>query len=140
MAVVTKRIELSTPGEVQIVDVTDLVQAVVDSSGLRSGIACVFNPGSTGALTTIEYEPGLVDDLPAALERLFPKDIPYRHHEMWNDGNGHSHVRASMIGPGLSVPFVEGGLSLGTWQQIVFVELDNKPHHRSLVVQLVGER
>ena len=139
MTVVTERIELRTPGEVQVVDVTDEVRSAVAGSGLRSGIACVFNPGSTGALTTIEYEPGLVQDLPAALERLYPKGIVYKHDETWHDGNGHSHVRASMIGPGLSVPFVDGRLTLGTWQQIVFVELDTKPHDRSLVVQMVGE-
>jgi secondary thiamine-phosphate synthase enzyme len=99
----------------------------------------VFNPGSTGAITTIEYEPGLVADLPAALERLFPKGMEYRHDETWHDGNGHSHVRASMMGPGLTVPIVDGRLTLGTWQQIVFVELDNKPHHRRIVVQMVGD-
>jgi secondary thiamine-phosphate synthase enzyme len=139
MAVVTESIELRTPGEVQIVDVTERVRSAVAGSGLSSGIACVFNPGSTGAVTTIEYEPGLVHDLPVALERLFPEGIVYRHDETWHDGNGHSHVRASMMGPSLSVPFVDGGLTLGTWQQIVFVELDNKPHDRSLVVQMVGE-
>jgi secondary thiamine-phosphate synthase enzyme len=139
MTVVTERIDLDTPGEVQMVDVTDRVQAAVSASGMTSGIACVFNPGSTGSITTIEYEPGLLADLPAALERLFPKGIEYKHDETWHDGNGHSHVRASMMGPGLNVPFVDGRLVLGTWQQIVFVELDNKPHARSLVVQMVGE-
>jgi len=139
MAVVTERVELRTQGEVQVVDVTDRVRSAVRASGLRDGIACVFNPGSTGAVTTIEYEPGLEADLPAALERLFPRGIPYRHDETWHDGNGHSHVRASMMGPGISVPFVDGTLTLGTWQQIVFVELDNKAHRRSLVVQMVGE-
>jgi len=139
MTVVTERIDLRTQGEVQVLDVTDRVRAAVAASGLRDGIACVFNPGSTGAMTTIEHEPGLVADLPAALERLFPKGIPYRHDETWHDGNGHSHVRASMIGPGITVPFVDGALTLGTWQQIVFVELDNKAHHRSLVVQMVGD-
>ncbi len=139
MSVVTEIIELDTPGEVQVVDVTNRVQGALTAAGLRSGIACIFNPGSTGALTTIEYEPGLVADLPAALERLFPRGITYRHDETWHDGNGHSHIRASMIGPGLTVPFVDGRLTLGTWQQIVFVELDNKPHHRRLVVQMVGD-
>ncbi len=139
MTVVTETIELETPGEVQVVDLTEAVGAAVAASGIASGMACVFNPGSTGAITTIEYEPGLVADLPAALERLFPKGIEYRHDETWHDGNGHSHVRASMMGPGLTVPFVDGRLTLGTWQQIVFVELDNKPHQRRIVVQMVGE-
>jgi secondary thiamine-phosphate synthase enzyme len=139
MTVKTEIIELDTPGEVQVVDVTDRVQSMVAGSGLTSGIVCVFNPGSTGAVTTIEYEPGLVKDVPEALERLFPKGIRYHHDDTWHDGNGHSHVRAAMMGPGLSVPFVGGRLTLGTWQQIVFVELDNKPHHRRLVVQLLGE-
>ena len=139
MPVINETIELDTPGEVQVVDITGRVQATVGRSGMTSGIACVFNPGSTGAITTIEHEPGLLRDLPDALERLFPKGIPYHHDETWHDGNGHSHVRASMIGPGLSVPFVDGRLTLGTWQQIVFVELDNKPHDRRLMVQMVGE-
>ena len=139
MAVVTERIELGTEGEVQVFDLTPRVREAVTRSGLGSGIVCVFNPGSTGAVTTIEYEGGLLRDLPEALERLFPRGIRYHHDEAWHDGNGHSHVRASMIGPGLVVPFVGGELTLGTWQQIVFVELDNKPHRRSLVVQIVGE-
>lgn len=135
----TETIELDTPGEVETVDITGRVQEVIGRSGLASGIACVFNPGSTGAITTIEYEPGLVQDVPEALERLFPKGIRYHHDDTWHDGNGHSHVRASVLGPGIAVPFIEGRLTLGTWQQVVFIELDNKPHHRRLVVQLVGE-
>ncbi len=140
MSVVTDSIEMNTPGEVQVVDITGEVQAAIGRSGLGSGIACVFNPGSTGAVTTIEHEPGLLKDLPAALERLYPKGIVYHHDETWHDGNGHSHVRASMMGPGLTVPFIDGRLTLGTWQQIVFVELDNKPHQRRLVVQMVGDQ
>ena len=139
MTVITDSIEMRTDGEVQLVDVTPQVQASLARSGLSDGIMCVFNPGSTGSLTTIEYEPGLVKDMPKALERLFPEGITYHHDETWHDGNGHSHVRASMLGPGLTVPFTKGRLTLGTWQQIVFIELDNKPHHRSLVVQMVGE-
>jgi len=139
MTVVTETIEVATEGEVEIVDLTAQVQERVGRSGLRSGIACVFNPGSTGAVTTVEYEPGLMQDLPEALERLFPKGIRYHHDDTWHDGNGHSHVRAAVLGPGISVPFVDGRLSLGTWQQIVLVELDNKPHRRRVVVQLVGD-
>jgi secondary thiamine-phosphate synthase enzyme len=140
MAVVTDSVELETGGEVELVDITGEVQSAVDRSGMTSGIACVFNPGSTGSVTTVEYEPGLVRDIPDALERLFPRGIKYYHEETWHDGNGHSHVRASFLGPGMSVPFVGGRLALGTWQQIVFLELDAKPRrHRRLVVQLVGE-
>ena len=139
MTVVTDTIELDTGGEVELVDITDRVHDAVSRSGLTSGIACVFNPGATGAVTTIEYEPGLLRDIPKALERLFPKGITYHHDETWHDGNGHSHVRAAVLGPGMTVPFVDGRLTLGTWQQIVLVELDNKARHRHLVVQMVGE-
>jgi secondary thiamine-phosphate synthase enzyme len=139
MAVVTETIELDTPGEVQLVDITGDVQSAVTASGLSAGMVCVFNPGSTGAITTIEHEPGLLKDIPEALERLFPRGITYHHDQTWHDGNGHSHVRAAVLGPGLTVPFVGGRLTLGTWQQIVHIELDNKPHHRRLVVQMVGE-
>lgn len=139
MTVLTESIEVATDGEVEIVDVTAQVQERVSKSGLRSGIACVFNPGSTGAVTTVEHEPGLLRDLPEALERLFPRGIRYHHDDTWHDGNGHSHVRAAVLGPGLTVPFVDGRLTLGTWQQIVLVELDNKARRRRLVVQLVGE-
>ena len=103
------------------------------------GVAFLFVPGSTGALTTIEYEPGLISDFPVALERLAPKDLPYEHEKRWHDGNGHSHVRASLLGPDLSVPFQKRKLLLGTWQQIVFVELDVRPRDRTIIVQVIGE-
>lgn len=139
MAVHTENIELETRGEVQIIDITDMVERAVERSKVREGIALVFVPGSTGAITTIEYEPGLLHDLPEALERLFPRGIVYQHHERWHDGNGHSHVRASFMKPDLCVPVTSGSLELGTWQQIVFVELDNKPRRRRIVVKVVGE-
>ena len=139
MAVHTENIELETRGEVQIIDITDMVERAVERSEVREGIALVFAPGSTGAITTIEYEPGLLHDLPEALERLFPRGIVYQHHERWHDGNGHSHVRASFMKPDLCVPVTSGSLELGTWQQIVFVELDNKPRRRRIVVKVVGE-
>ncbi len=139
MAVHTENIELETRGEVQIIDITDMVERAVERSEVREGIALVFVPGSTGAITTIEYEPGLLHDLPEALERLFPRGIVYQHHERWHDGNGHSHVRASFMKPDLCVPVTSGSLELGTWQQIVFVELDNKPRRRRIVVKVVGE-
>jgi len=121
------------------VDITRDVQAVLQESGITSGLLTVFVPGATGAITTIEYEPGLVKDLPAALERLFPRDMHYAHHDYHDDGNGHSHIRASFLKPSLSIPVVEGRLPLGTWQQIIFVDLDNRPRSRTLHVQILGE-
>jgi len=106
---------------------------------LRNGIVTIFNPGSTGALTTIEYEPGLLKDLPNTLERLAPKDLLYEHEKRWHDGNGHLHVRASIIGPSITVPFTNGRLTLGTWQQLVFMELDVRRRKRSLILQIIGE-
>ena len=132
-------INLSTAGEVDIIDITGMVQSVVDRSGIKNGLALVFVIGSTGAITTIEYEPGLKKDLPAALERLFPKNINYEHEKTWHDGNGHSHIRASFLKPDLCVPIVGGNLILGTWQQIVFVELDVRRRHRRIAVQIVGD-
>jgi secondary thiamine-phosphate synthase enzyme len=132
-------IELKTNARDDVIDVTHKVQEAVSSSGIRNGLACVFVVGSTAAVTTVEYEPGLVSDIKDALGRLYPKDIDYEHHKRWGDGNGHSHIRASFIGPSLTVPVVEGKLLLGTWQQIVFLELDVKPRNRELAVQVVGE-
>jgi secondary thiamine-phosphate synthase enzyme len=132
-------IEFKTRGEVEIRDITDDVSSVVKGSGLSNGIACVFTPSSTSAITTLEFEPGLLRDLPDALERLFPQRARYEHEMRWHDGNGHSHVRASLMSPSLSIPFVDGSPVLGTWQQIVFVELDNKARSRKLLVHLVGE-
>ena len=134
-----EEINLSTAGEVDIIDITGMVQSVVDRSGIKNGIALVFVIGSTGAVTTIEYEPGLKKDLPAALERLFPKNINYEHEKTWHDGNGHSHIRASFLKPDLCVPILDGNLVLGTWQQIVFVELDVRRRHRRVAVQIVGD-
>ena len=139
MVVFKEEIPIKTKGEEDIVDITGEVTHAVKNSKLRDGMACVFVPGSTGAVTTIEYEPGLLTDLPRALERLFSKKIEYEHHLRWHDGNGHSHVRAAFIGPSLTVPFSDGRLTLGTWQQIVFIELDIRPRHRKIIVQIIGE-
>lgn len=135
----SETISVSTKGETDIINITDNVSKIVEKSGIKNGIGCVFVPGATGAITTIEYEPGLLQDLPKALERLFPKNIEYKHHETWQDGNGHSHVRASIIGPSLAVPIKNGKLILGTWQQIVFVELDVRKRKREIIVQIVGD-
>jgi len=139
VVVVSKRVRFSTNGEVHMVDVTRLVQRAVEESGLKSGIVTVFVPGSTGAVTTIEYEPGLLKDFPRILERVAPKGEEYEHHLRWHDWNGHSHCRAALIGPSLTVPFNDGRLELGTWQQIVFVELDVRPRSRELILQIIGE-
>ena len=132
-------INIKTNGEVDIVDITQDIQSQVNKSNIKNGIVCVFVPGSTGTLTTIEYEPGLMKDLPNALEKIAPKDEYYNHHETWHDDNGHSHVRASLMGPGISIPLINGRIVHGTWQQFVFVELDTSPRRRNLIVQIVGE-
>lgn len=133
-------LKLDTPGEIAILDITGDVDAVVRQSGIRLGQALVFTTSSTSGITTLEYEPGLVEeDLPAALERLFPKNLDYGHERRWRDGNGHSHVRAAFLKPDLVVPVTDGRLDLGTWQQIAFVELDNKPRERRVVVRVWGE-
>ena len=139
LAVVTKYLSLNTRGEGDILDITHAVFKAVVESGLKNGVVTVFVPGSTGALTTIEYEPGLLKDLPNILERIAPRNIPYEHEKRWHDGNGHSHVRASLIGPSLTVPFIDERLTLGTWQQIVFVELDIRSRSRRLILQIIGE-
>ena len=139
MTVRTKMIRLPRTTELQMVDITSQVAAAVAESELRDGVVTVFNRGSTGAVTTIEFEQGLQQDFPALLERIAPRDIPYKHDLTWHDGNGHSHTRAALLGPDLGIPFCDGRLTLGTWQQIVFIELDNKPHDRELVAQIVGE-
>jgi secondary thiamine-phosphate synthase enzyme len=139
MTVQSESLKLRTRHEGEIVDITDKVQTIVGKGKIQSGVSFLFVPGATAALTTIEYEPGLVADFPNMLERVAPKNAEYEHEQRWRDGNGHSHVRASLIGPDLFVPFTNRKLSLGTWQQIVFVELDTRPRDRTVLVQLVGE-
>jgi secondary thiamine-phosphate synthase enzyme len=139
MAVYSDALELETGGNGEIRDLTPRVQKVLSRTGLANGTVTVFVPGSTGAVATMEYEPGLVKDLSSALERVAPSGIEYEHHKTWHDDNGKSHVRATLIGPGLVVPFVEGKLTLGTWQQIVFIDLDTSPRKRRLIVQVMGE-
>jgi len=139
MGVFHDEITIHTEGETDIVDITSDIQKTVNKSNLTEGIACIFISGSTGAITTIEYEPGLMKDLPRALEKIAPKNIHYDHHETWHDDNGRSHVRASLMGPSLTVPIRNGKVVHGTWQQIVFVELDTRPRTRNILVQIVGE-
>lgn len=137
--VVTKSIELETRGHADMHDITGAVAARIRESGVKSGIVTVFCPGSTSALTTIEYESGALSDLQRLFDEIAPPDRDYAHNMRWGDGNGHSHVRAALLGPSLTVPFVEGELLLGTWQQITFVDFDNRPRSRQLVVQIVGD-
>ncbi|OGS41986.1 MAG: secondary thiamine-phosphate synthase enzyme, partial [Euryarchaeota archaeon RBG_16_62_10] len=139
MSVSNGAISLRTYAKDEVLDITSEVQGIVTKSNVRNGLACVFVVGSTAAVTTVEHEPGLVADMKDAMDRLYPKGIDYEHHARWGDGNGHSHVRASFVGPSLTVPVVDGRLVLGTWQQIAFMEFDNKPRTRELAVQVVGE-
>lgn len=140
MALETDGFTVETKGDSDIVDLTARVQEVVSRHRFRHGQALVFVSGSTAGVTTLEYEPGLLKDLPAAFERIAPRGIRYAHEEAWHDGNGHSHVRASLLGPSLTVPFQDARLRLGTWQQIVLVDFDNRPRRREVVVQLLGEK
>jgi secondary thiamine-phosphate synthase enzyme len=139
LATANGTIKLRTSAKDEIIDLTERVQEIVSGSNIKRGIACIFVPGSTAAVATLEHEPGLVADMHEAMERLYPKDKDYEHHQRWGDGNGHSHVRASLVGPSLTVPVIDGLLLLGTWQQIVFLEFDNKPRGREITVQIVGE-
>ena len=139
MTVITKNIQIKSKSENDIIDITHQVSNIVKESKIENGAVIVFIVGSTAAITTIEYEPGLQKDFPEMLSRLAPKDIEYAHDNTWHDGNGHSHVRASLIGPSLTIPIVDGKMTLGTWQQIVVLELDTRPRNRNVILQLIGE-
>jgi secondary thiamine-phosphate synthase enzyme len=139
MNVSTKIIHIDSKGETDTIDLTVEAQKAVQEAGLENGVLTLFVQGSTGALTTIEYEEGLMRDLPIALERIAPRKAVYEHERRWHDGNGHSHIRASLIGPSISIPFVKGRLTLGTWQQVVFIELDTRSRSREIVAQIIGE-
>jgi len=137
--VVSEFISLQTKGFSDIIDITSNVTAIVEGSRMKSGVVTVFCSGSTGAVTTIEYESGVLEDLKKAIERMAPSDIPYAHDRRWGDGNGFSHVRAALVGPSLTVPLTRVALALGTWQQIVFIDFDNRKRQRKIIVQLIGE-
>lgn len=122
-----------------MIDLTKTVEGFLRESKLSNGTVTVFVSGSTGSIITIEFEPGLISDFPDMLNRIIPKEMGYSHEQMWHDGNGHSHVKASLIGPSLTIPFVDKKLCLGTWQQVVFLELDTRSRNRSLVLQIMGE-
>jgi secondary thiamine-phosphate synthase enzyme len=139
MLVKTAFISLNTQGNADIRDITDQVGDAISKSGLQSGTATVFCPSATSALTTIEYESGALSDLRRLFDEIAPTNREYAHNERWHDGNGHSHVRAALLGPSLTIPFVDGQLTLGTWQQVIYIDFDNRPRQRKLVVQLIGE-
>jgi secondary thiamine-phosphate synthase enzyme len=139
MTVVTKDITLQSRGNCDIIDMTPEVAKHVEKSGIDNGIVTLFVVGSTAGITTIEYEPNLLSDFKEMWDRVIPQNIPYQHNKTWGDGNGHSHVRASTLGASLTVPFVNKRLTLGTWQQIIFVDFDNRPRSRKVIVQLLGE-
>lgn len=139
MSVITKTIEFNTKGNTDIIDITERVAGCVNASKLTEGIVTVFVPGATGGITTIEYEPGLIKDLKEAFDRLISEKIEYAHHLRHKDYNGHSHIRASFIGPSLTIPFSKGTIQLGIWQRVVFIDFDNRSRNRSLIVQIMGE-
>ncbi|NJC96885.1 MAG: secondary thiamine-phosphate synthase enzyme [Anaerolineales bacterium] len=139
MKVKTSSIPLNTHGNADIHDITDQIADAVSQSGLKNGTVTVFCPSSTSALTTIEYENGALSDLKRLFDEIVPPDREYAHNARWHDGNGHSHIRASLLGPSITVPFVSSQLTLGTWQQIIYVDFDNKPRKRELIVQMMGE-
>jgi secondary thiamine-phosphate synthase enzyme len=139
MTVVTRTIEKNTSGFTDIKDLTPEVASLIEESTVRSGIVTVFVSGSTGGVTTIEFEPGLAEDLSEALEKIAPMKKTYHHDAAWGDGNGFSHVRAALTGPSLTIPFTDGKLLLGTWQQIVLMDFDNRARRREIVVQIMGE-
>ena len=137
--VVTKKISLQTKGQCDIIDITPQVEKQVAETGINSGTATLFVAGSTAGVSTIEFESGLLSDFKAMWERNVPRDIHYSHDRRWGDGNGHSHVRASLLGASLVIPFNDKRLMLGTWQQIVLVDFDNRPRSRQIILQIMGE-
>lgn len=135
----TGAIALITKGFTDIIDITEQVTAIASASGIINGLITVFCQGSTGAITTIEYESGVINDLRRAIEKIASSDIPYEHDKQWGDGNGFSHVRAALMKPSLTIPLIKGELSLGTWQQIVFIDFDNRGRNRKIIVQAIGD-
>jgi secondary thiamine-phosphate synthase enzyme len=136
----TQKLQIDTSGNCEVVNITDQVDAAVARAGIRQGAVTLFNVGSTAGITTTEYEPGLVNhDLKAAFEKIAPQNGRYEHEMTWHDDNGHAHVRASLLGPSLSVPIVDGRLTLGTWQQIILIDFDTRPRTRTIICQIIGD-
>jgi secondary thiamine-phosphate synthase enzyme len=137
--VITETISINTKGFCDIIDINSQMLSIVKRSLIANGLITICCPGSTGSITTIEYESGVLQDLKKALERIAPSGIPYEHDKRWGDGNGFSHVRAALMKPSLTIPLVNGKLTLGTWQQIVFIDFDNRGRHRDIIVQIIGD-
>jgi secondary thiamine-phosphate synthase enzyme len=139
MKVLSDTIQLHSEGEGDIIDLTTQLSNIVKDSEIKNGTVTIFVSGSTAAVTTIEYEQGLVHDFPEMLSRIAPRDIGYEHDNTWHDGNGHSHVRSSLIGPSITIPIIQGKLTLGTWQQVVLLEMDTRSRTRTVILQIMGE-
>ncbi len=138
--IITYELKRETTEGTDILDLTGELRGNLSQSGVRSGQVVVFVPGSTGAVTTIEYESGVLEDLGKAIDRLAPRDLHYAHDARWGDGNGYSHVRAALLGPSLSIPVIDGDMTLGTWQQVVLLDFDNRPRRRRIIQQIIGEK
>ncbi len=139
MKVVSDTIKLQTQGEGDMIDMTSQLSNIVKESKIKNGTVTIFVSGSTAAVTTIEYESGLIHDFPEMLSRIVPKDLEYEHDNTWHDGNGHSHVRSSLIGPSITIPIIHGKLTLGTWQQVVLLEMDTRSRNRTVILQIMGQ-
>ncbi|MFC2039380.1 secondary thiamine-phosphate synthase enzyme YjbQ [Chloroflexota bacterium] len=137
--VINRKIGIETKGDCDIIDITTQVAGEISDSGIDSGTATIFISGSTAGISTVEYEIGLISDLKEMWKRIVPSNMSYQHDKRWGDGNGHSHVRASLLGPSLTIPFVRKKMALGTWQQIIVIDFDNRPRSREIVIQLLGE-
>ena len=139
MKVVSDTIKLQTEGEGDMIDMTSQLSNIVKESKIKNGTVTIFVSGSTAAVTTIEYESGLIHDFPEMLSRIVPKGLEYEHDNTWHDGNGHSHVRSSLIGPSITIPIIHGKLTLGTWQQVVLLEMDTRSRNRTVILQIMGQ-
>ena len=139
MKIFTEHIQISTKGNNQILDITPSVTAIVKKSGINNGVVNIFIVGSTAGITTIEYEPGLLKDLPETFEKIAPMNKRYHHDDTWQDGNGYAHIRASLLGPSITVPITDNIMSLGTWQQLVLVDFDNRARDRKIICKIMGE-
>lgn len=139
MILIEEQLAFTTKGNNDIINLTPMVEQKLRDLELSKGIVSIFAPGATGGITTIEYEPGLISDFKNLVERLAPQNNPYKHNETWGDGNGHSHLRSSLIGPDITIPFTRKQLQLGTWQQIIFVDFDIRPRNRTLLLKFIGD-